>query len=207
MNITIIGTGNMARGVATLALAGGNMVTLLGHEPGKSDVLAKELPGEVRTGTVGDPLDGEVIVPAVWYQALGDVIARYADQLNGKVIVDISNPVDPQSFQPLTIAAGSVAQELAQMVPGAKVVKAFNTTFAGTLAEGTVGGQPLDVLIASDDEDAKTAVRTLAEGGGLRVIDAGPLAVARQLEGVGYVHMAVQDDLGTGYTSAIKIFA
>jgi len=161
----------------------------------------------VRTGTVGDPLDGEVIVPAVWYQALGDVIARYADQLNGKVIVDISNPVDPQSFQPLTIAAGSVAQELAQMVPGAKVVKAFNTTFAGTLAEGTVGGQPLDVLIASDDEDAKTAVRTLAEDGGLRVIDAGPLAVARQLEGVGYVHMAVQDDLGTGYTSAIKIFA
>jgi predicted dinucleotide-binding enzyme len=207
MNITIIGTGNMARGIATLALAGGHTVTVLGHEPGKAEALASELGGEIRTGAVGDPLDGEVIVPAVWYQALGDVVARYADQLNGKVLVDISNPVDPQSFQPLTIAAGSVAQELAQLVPGAKVVKAFNTTFAGTLAAGTVGGQPLDVLVASDDEDAKRAVRTLAEGGGLRVVDAGPLAVARQLEGVGYVHMAVQPDLGTGYASAIKIFA
>jgi predicted dinucleotide-binding enzyme len=207
MNITIIGTGNMARGIATLALAGGHTVTVLGHEPGKAEALASELGGEIRTGAVGDPLDGEVIVPAVWYQALGDVVARYADQLNGKVLVDISNPVDPQSFQPLTIAAGSVAQELAQLVPGAKVVKAFNTTFAGTLAAGTVGGQPLDVLVASADEDAKRAVRTLAEGGGLRVVDAGPLAVARQLEGVGYVHMAVQPDLGTGYASAIKIFA
>ena len=207
MNITIIGTGNMARGIATLALAGSHTVTVLGREPGKAEALASELPGEVRTGTVGDPLDGDVIVPAVWYQALGDVVARYADELDGKVLVDISNPVDPESFQPLTVAAGSAAQELAQLVPTAKVVKAFNTTFAGTLAEGTVDGRPLDVLIASDDDDAKRAVRRLAEGGGLRVVDAGPLAVARQLEGVGYVHMAVQPELDTGYASAIKIIA
>jgi predicted dinucleotide-binding enzyme len=205
MNITIIGTGNMARGIATLALAGGHTVTVLGREPGKADAFASELPGEVRTGTVGDPLDGDMIVPAVWYHVLGDVVARYADQLDGKVLVDISNPVDPETFQPLTVAAGSAAQELAQAVPGAKVVKAFNTTFAGTLAEGTVAGQPLDVLIASDDDEAKRAVRTLAEDGGLRVVDAGPLAIARQLEGVGYVHMAVQPSLDTGYASAIKI--
>ena len=83
------------------------------------------------------------------------MLGRYGDQLDGKVVVDITNPVDPETFQPLDVAAGSVAQEIAQKVPGAKVAKAFNTTFAGTLVEGQVGGQPLDVFVASDDEDAK----------------------------------------------------
>src|SRR3954451_18962347 len=135
MNVTIIGTGNMARGIATRALAGGHTVTLLGTAPEKAQALAAELSGDVRAGTVGDPLGGEVVVLAVWYQALDDVLSRYGDQLAGKVVVDITNPVDPQTFQPLTVDAGSAAQEIAQKAPGARVVKAFNTTFAGTLVE------------------------------------------------------------------------
>src|SRR4051812_40421151 len=103
MDITIIGTGNMGRGLATRALAGGHTVTLLGHEPGKAQAVAGELSGEVRTGTVGDPLAGDVIVLAVWYQALDDVLGSYGDQLAGKVLVDITNPVDPQAFEPLTV--------------------------------------------------------------------------------------------------------
>jgi predicted dinucleotide-binding enzyme len=205
MEITIIGTGNMARGIATRALAAGHTVTLLGTAAEKAQQLAGELSGDVRAGTVGDPLAGDVVVLAVWYQALDDVLGRYGDQLAGKVVVDITNPVDPQSFQPLTVEAGSAAQEIAQKAGGAKVVKAFNTTFAGTLVAGDVSGQPLDVFVASDEDDAKDAVRRLAEG--LRVVDAGPLAHARQLEALGYLHMAVQGGLGTGYGSAIKIVA
>jgi 8-hydroxy-5-deazaflavin:NADPH oxidoreductase len=159
----------------------------------------------VRAGAIGDPISGDVVVLAVWYQVLDDVLGRYAGQLDGKVVVDITNPVDPQTFQPLNVAAGSAAQEIAQKVPGAKVAKAFNTTFAGTLVEGQVGGQPLDVFVASDDEDAKALLRRLAEGGGMRLVDAGPLAVARQLEGAGYVHMAIQGELGTSYGSALKV--
>jgi 8-hydroxy-5-deazaflavin:NADPH oxidoreductase len=207
MDITIIGTGNMARGIATRALAGGHAVTLLGTEAGKAEALAGELSGEVRTGAVGDPLQGDVVVPAVWYQALGDVISRYGDQLSGKVVVDITNPIDPAAFQPLTVEAGSAAQEIAQKAPGAKVVKAFNTTFAGTLVEGKVGGQPLDVLLASDDEDAKRTVSTLVEDGGLRPVDAGPLARAHELEALGFLHMAIQQPLGTGFASAVKVIA
>jgi predicted dinucleotide-binding enzyme len=206
MNVTIIGTGNMARGIAIRALAGGHTVSLLGHGPGKAEALASELSGDVRTGTVGDPL-GDVVVFAVWYQALDDVLGTYGDQLDGKVVVDITNPVDPQSFQPLTVEAGSAAQEIAQKAPAAKVVKAFNTTFAGSLVEGEVGGQPVNVFIASDDDEAKAAVRRLAEDGGLRVIDAGPLALARQIEGLGYLHMAIQGELGTNYGSAVVVVA
>ena len=205
MDVTIIGTGNMARGIAARALAGGHAVTLLGTEAGKAEALAGELSGDVRSGTVGDPISGDLVVLAVWYQALDDVLGRYGDQLAGKTVIDITNPVDPQTYAPLTLEAGSAAQEIAAKAPGAKVVKAFNTTFAGSLVEGRVGGEPLDVFIASDDDDAKATFRTLAESSGLRVLDAGPLAHARQLEGAGYLHMAVQPGLGGTYATALKV--
>ena len=207
MEITIIGTGNMARGIATRALAGGHVVTLLGTTTEKAQDLAGELSGDVRAGAVGDELQGDVVVLAVWYQALDDVLSRYGNQLSGKVVVDITNPVDPESFQPLAVDAGSAAQEIAQRAPGAKVAKAFNTTFAGTLVAGQVGGQQLDVFVASDDEDAKGVLLRLAKDGGMRVVDAGPLAHAHQLEGLGYLHMAIQDGLGTGYGSTVKVVA
>ena len=179
MEITIIGTGNMARGIATCALAGGHSVTLLGTETDKAQALADELSGDVSAGEVGDPLAGDVVVLAIWYAAVDDVLGRYGDQLDGKVVVDITNPIDADAFEPLDLEAGSAAQEIAAKAPGAKVVKAFNTTFAGTLGQGQVGGQPLDVLIASDADDAKETVSRIVTDGGLRPIDAGPLKRAR----------------------------
>ena len=207
MDITIIGTGNMARGIATRAVAGGHDVTLLGTEKAKAEALAQDLAGQIRAGELGDPIAGDVVVLAVWYQAIPDVLARYGDQLVGKVVVDITNPVDPDTYAPLVVEAGSVAQEIANAVPGAKVVKAFNTTFAGTLVDGQVAGTPLDVFMASDDEEAKRAVAQLAADGGLRAVDVGPLALAHQLEGAGYVNMAIQPALGTNYASALKVVA
>jgi len=207
MEITIIGTGNMARGIATRALAGGHTVTLVGTDVAKAEALAGELSGDVRAAGPGDALHGGVVVLAIWYQVLDEVLGRYGDQLNGKVIVDIMNPVDPQTFQPLSVEAGSSAQEIAQKAPGAKVVKAFNTTFAATLVEGQVDGQPLDVFIASDDDGAKAAVRQLVEDGGLRAVDAGPIALAHNLEALGYLHMAIQEGLGTGFGSTVKVVA
>jgi len=205
MDVTIIGTGNMARGIATRALAGGHAVTLLGTEAAKAQQVADELSGDVRAGTVGDALSGDVVVLAVWYQALDDVLGRYGEQLAGKVVVDITNPVDPSTFQPLDVEAGSAAQEIAGKAAGAKVVKAFNTTFAGTLGAGEVDGRPLDVFVAGDDDDAKATVTRLATDGGLRAVDAGPLAHARQLEGLGYLHMALQGPLDGGYGTAVKV--
>ncbi len=87
------------------------------------------------------------------------------------------------------------------------MVKAFNTTFAGTLVDGEVAGQPLDVFIAGDDADAKETVAELARGGGLNPIDVGPLRRARELERLGFLHMALQDGLGTGYGSAVKVIS
>jgi predicted dinucleotide-binding enzyme len=84
------------------------------------------------------------------------------------------------------------------------VVKPFNTTIAGTLPQGQIDGQPLDVLLASDDEDAKRVVGDFVQSMGLRPVDAGPLRRARELEALGYLHMALQDSLGTGFGSTVK---
>ena len=205
MEITIIGTGNMARGIAMRALAGGHTVTLLGTGTEKAQSLAEGLSGEVRAGQVGDPLADDVVVLAVWYAVLEDVLGRYGDQLDGKVVVDITNPIDVDAFEPLKLEAGSAAQEIAAKAPGARVVKAFNTTFAGTLAEGRVAGHPLDVLLASDDEEAKRTVSRLVSDAGLRPIDAGPLKRARELEALGYLHMVIQQPLETDFGSAVKV--
>src|SRR4051812_1724828 len=207
MDVTIIGTGNMARGIATRVLAGGHSATLLGTSADKAEALAAELDGDVRAGRSGDPLSGDVVVLAVWYQAVDDVLVTYGDQVAGKVVVDITNPVDPDTYAPLTIEEGSVAQQIAARLPEAKVVKAFNTTFAGTLVEGAVAGQPLDVFLAGDDDAAKGTIKQLVTDGGLRPIDAGPLALAHHIEALGYLNMAIQGDLGTNYASAVKVLA
>ena len=133
----------------------------------------------MRAAEIGDHLQGDVVVLAIPYTAVDDVLGAYAGQLDGKVVVDITNPVDFSAFTLLHPGAGSAAQEIAGKAPGARVVKAFNTTFAGTLLEGRVADQPVDVLIASDDEDAKETVGALVDDGGLRAVDAGPLTRAR----------------------------
>jgi NADPH-dependent F420 reductase len=209
MQITIVGTGNMARGIATRTLAGGHDVTLVGTDRAKAEALAGDLGGQ-GGGSVqaGDSVGGDAVVLAIPYPAAAAVLDAHRDDLAGAVIVDITNPVDFSTFQPLSLDAGSAAQEIASAAPdGAKVVKAFNTTFAGTLAEGTVAGQPLDVFIAGDDDGAKATVKQLVEDGGMRAVDAGPLARARELEALGYLHMALQDPLGTGFASTVKVLA
>jgi predicted dinucleotide-binding enzyme len=197
----------MARGIATRALAGGHAVTLVGTDAAKAAALAEDLGGSSRAADPGDALQGDIIVLAVPYTALGKLVERYGDELAQKVVVDISNPVDFSSFTPVTVEAGSAAQELAQRLPGATIVKAFNTTFAGTLVAGQVNDQPLDVFVAADDADAKKLVAQLVEDGGLRAVDAGPLARAHELEALGFLHMAIQGPLGTNFSSALKVLA
>lgn len=208
MDVTIIGTGNMARGIGSRAVAGGNSVTLLAREPEKAEALASELGGSVQTGKVGDPISSDVVVLAVPYQAVSDIAGQYGGGLDGKILVDISNPVDWSTFDSLvTPPDSSAAEEIAKTIPGARVVKAFNTNFAGTLGSGSVGGQPLDVLVASDDAAAKEPVQALVESGGMRAVDVGPLRRSRQLEQAAFLHMLAQEGLGTGFGSSLKFLS
>jgi 8-hydroxy-5-deazaflavin:NADPH oxidoreductase len=209
VDITIIGTGNMARGVGSRALAGGHNLTVVGKDSESAQAVAADIGGDgsVKTAVTGEPLEGDVVVLAVYYPDARAAVEQHADQLAGKVVVDITNPVD-ESLDGLVVPAdGSATQELAGLAPGARFVKAFNTTFAGTLTAGEVSGHKLDVLIAGDDDEAKATVAGLARDGGLNPIDAGPQKRARELEALGLLHMALQNTLGTGFASTVKIIA
>jgi predicted dinucleotide-binding enzyme len=207
MHVTLIGTGNMARGIGSRVLAGGHDLTVVGKDAQRAEAVAADIGGErtARAGVANDPLEGAVIVLAVYYPDARGAVEQYADQLAGKVVVDITNPVNETIDGLVVPPDGSATDELASLAPGARFVKAFNTTFAGPLTKGEVAGQTLDVLIAGDDEDAKNKVAALARDGGLNPIDVGPQRRARELEAAGLLHMGLQGTLGTGFASALKI--
>lgn len=172
--------------------------------------MAGELDAERTTAAAsGDDLTGDLVVLAVWYPVTKEVVSQYGDALAGKVVIDISNPVNVETFDGLvTPPDSSAAEELAKLGPaGAQVVKAFNTTFAGTLLEAQVAGQPLDVLIAGDDAEAKSRVSQFVEDAGLRPIDVGPLRRARELEALGFLHMALQPAFGGTYQTTVKVLS
>ena len=214
MNVTIIGAGNMGRGIGHRMVAGGHDVTVVDRDPEEAGRLAEELRGAAQGGATaegagpGEQLHGEVVVLAVYYPATLEVAREQGERLAGKVVVDISNPLN-ETFDDLATTPGtSAAEELATSVPaGARVVKAFNTTFSGTLVEGQVAGQQLDVFIAGDDEEAKETVAQLVGDGGLRAIDVGALERARQLEGLGFIGITLQQPLGLNFQSAWKLIS
>ena len=207
MKVTIIGAGNMGRGIGTRIVAGGHDVEIVDRDPAEADALAQELGDTAVALDPGAPLGGEVVVFALYYPGIKDAVRQYGDRLAGKVVVEITNPVDTETWDRLATPPGtSAAEEIAQLVPeGTPVLKAFNTTFARTLVAAEVEGQQLDVLIAGDDDDAKRKLSQLVSDGGLRPIDVGALSRAQQLEHLGLLHIALQEPRGLGFGSAVKI--
>jgi NADPH-dependent F420 reductase len=175
-SVTIIGTGSMGQAIAGLVSKGGGSAQLLGSN-------------ETDAATA---VTGDIVVLAVPHPAVADVLAARRDELAGRIVVDITNPVDFTTFDSLVVPAdSSKAAEIAAALPGSTVVKAFNTTFASTLVSGTIGGQPTTVLVAGDDAAAKAAVSALVTAAGLRAVDAGSLSRARELESIGFLQITL----------------
>lgn len=214
MDVTIIGTGKMAAGIATRLVTGGNNVTITGRDNKEANDIVDQLnsisgkEGKAKTTPLGNQVTGDIAVLAVPYTAAVSVVRDYGDRLAGKILIDITNPFTPNYDDVATAPGTSAAEEIAKAVPsGTRVVKAFNTVFAGTLKQGKVAGQNLDVFIAGDDEDAKRQVSQLVESGNMRAIDAGPLKHARMLEGMALLMVSLQSKLQTNFMSAYKIIA
>ncbi len=209
MIVTLLGAGSMARGIATRLIAGGTDVQILGPDAGKAAQLANELSTSDRRvtwGAIGEPLAAHIVILALPYRVVSETLGRYDGQLSGKIIVDITNPLNDSFDGLVTPADSSAAEEIEKMLPaGTAIVKAFNTTFAPTLIAGEVAGQPLDVFIAGDDAAANADLATLVESAGLRAIDAGPLHWSRQLEAIALLHITLQKTRGTEFRTAVKI--
>jgi predicted dinucleotide-binding enzyme len=188
ISISIIGLGGMARAIGTRAVEGGNTVEVIGRDEAKAKNLAAAIGGSATVGTFGTAPAGDIVILAVPYASAVPLVAQYGDALAGKVIIDITNPVNADATGLVTPDGASSAQEIAKAAPAsAHVVKAFNTVFGHILAQG----RPLDVLFAGDDAQAKTRVSAFIESLGLRPLDAGVLAMARWLEGTGLLMMGL----------------
>ncbi|SNY47786.1 NADPH-dependent F420 reductase [Paractinoplanes atraurantiacus] len=189
-HVSIIGTGNMGAAIANLVTKGGNTV-----ETFTSSDVAK-------------PVTGEIVVLAVPHAAVAGIIAERAGQLAGKVVVDITNPVDFATFDDLVVPAdSSAAAGIASALPTARVVKAFNTNFAGTLVAGTNGTEPTTVLIAGDDADAKALLAGVVTAAGLRAVDAGALKRARELESLGFLQIGLAAAEKVSWTGGFAVVA
>jgi len=189
-NLSILGTGNMGQAIAAVAAKGGHSVQQLG------------------ANDLGTPVSGDIVVLAVPYPAVSEVISQRGAELAGKIVVDITNPLNFETFDSLVVPAdGSAAAEIAAALPSSRVLKAFNTTFAGTLAAGTVGPLTTTVLIAGDDTDAKATLAGVLTSGGLNAIDAGALKRARELEAIGFLQLTLAANEKVSWTGGFGVAA
>ena len=201
MNITILGSGNMGSGFVKQFSAAGHRVTVTGRDGAKAAQLAGQYPGVQAAEVAQAARNADVVVVATPYEAAAAALRSLGD-LAGKVVVDATNPLTAD-YMGLTIGhATSAAEEIARAVPGAAVVKAFNTVFAQVLAEGPEfgPGRKVPVFLASDDAKAKETAKVLAQSIGFDVIDAGGLKNARYLEPVAglNIYLGYGAGLGTG---------
>jgi predicted dinucleotide-binding enzyme len=172
--VSIFGSGNMGTAIAGVLADGGADVAHVANDESVA------------------PITGDIVILAVPYPALSDIVAKYADQLAGRIVVDITNPLDFETFDSLVVPAGSsAAAGLAAALPSSHVLKAFNTTFAATLGAKTVGEVPTTVLIAGDDTASKETLAAAVRAGGVNAIDAGALSRAHELEAIGFLQLTL----------------
>ena len=189
MKISIIGDGNVGQALARGLTKSGHTVTTTGNDPARVRELAAS---------------GDVVFLAVPFGALDEVAANIGTAADGKPVVDVTNALSPK----FSLAVGfttSGAEELQKKLPGSRVVKAFNTTFATNMDSGSVKGEQLTAFVAADDAEAKATVQELARGIGFDAVDAGPLANARLLEPMAFLNIQMGFVLGLGTEIGLKV--
>lgn len=207
MSIGIVGAGNMGRSIATQLGKTGERVVLADRNSDKAEAVVTEIgAGDgVTAAGVADALASDVVILALWYPGTTEFAGEHAAELEGKIVVDISNPFDESWIRLATDPSTSSAELLAEKLPGSMIVKAFNTTHAPPLFDGQVDGVPLDVLLASDDDAAKSQVGELVRAAGLRPIDAGRLDNARLLERLTAFQIELSQRYGLDYRLSFKL--
>lgn len=195
MKIVVIGTGRVGTTLGAGWAKRGHQVVFASRDPGSDkvrEVLAAAGPS-ASAATLGEALPGaEVAVLATPWMAVQETLEGNGPW-DGVVLVDATNAIGP-GLMPVFGPSTSGGQQVAAWAPGARVVKAFNTTGFGNMADPVYGGEPSTMFICGDDGPAKAIVSALAEDLGFETVDAGPLAAARHLENLAllWIHLTGQ---------------
>lgn len=201
-SISIIGRGKMGSAIANIAELAGAHVQIVN----RSATPSKDHP-HATYSVLGDDLTGDLVVFAIPYGAYSSILGHYRNRLGGKVVIDISNPIDFTTYeQPAALQNSSTALELAKQLPqDAAVLKAFNVNLADTLIARTNGTTTTTVLFAGDHAEGKIALTDLLGAAGLRAVDAGPLQRSRQLEAIGFLQMVLASSGKTRFESGFTL--
>lgn len=190
MQIAIIGAGNVGAAPSKAAVGAGHAVTVAAATKDKAVDVAAATGARAALNNVEAVTDADVVVLAVPGSVAASVAEELAQVVHGKVVIDATNPLN-DAFTDLDIEETAGAQTLQRRLPGAPVVKAFNTILAGRLGTPVESGRPLDAFYAGDDTDAKKVVAELLTSLGFRPIDAGGLRMARSLEEMAFLNIAL----------------
>jgi predicted dinucleotide-binding enzyme len=202
MNITVLGAGNMGAAFVKQLARAGHTVRVTARDLAKAEALAAGNDKVTAVAAAGALGDADVVIVATGYADAVPALQSLGS-LDGRVVIDITNPLTAD-YMGLTIGHGtSAAEEIARAVPGAEVVKAFNTVFAQVLADGPeLGGQQVPVFFATDSERARTTARALIDSIGFKAIDAGGLKNARYLEPLAGLNIYLGYGAGMGTSIA-----
>jgi predicted dinucleotide-binding enzyme len=204
MRIAVIGAGNVGSGFTRAATGAGHEVVVSAAHPERASALAAET-GARAAGSNGEAVQGaDVVLLAVPGTAAPALAAEIAPQLSGAVIVDATNPLNA-TFDDLAIDGTSGAEAVQRQAGGIPVVKAFNTVLAGRYPNPAENGAPLQVLLAGDDATAKARVAELASSLGFSPIDAGGPRMARALEEMAFLNIALNAANGWSWQSAWQL--
>lgn len=191
MNIAIIGAGKLGSALATSAVGLGHSVTVSSASTDTAARLAEETGARAAASNRAAVDGADLVVLAVPYTAMPDVLDDVGPALAGKIVVDATNPLTPD-YSALAVEGTSGAEEIQARLPRARVVKAFNTQFAARQADPKIAGLHVDGYVAADDEEAKAVVLDLVRAMGFHPIDAGQLTMARALEAMAFLNISLQ---------------
>jgi len=197
--ISIVGAGQMARGLVRRFTEAGHPVLITDRVPQRAERIVREdAVGGCHGASAVSPsraLESGILILALPQPEIIEFAKTHADALVGKILIDVSNTPEQEPGDLSAPSPTNGAEDLLLAAPGSRVVKAFNTVTAASLLAGELDGSVLDVFVASDDEKARTTVIGLLRGTGLRGIDAGVLADARLLDQL----LAFTLDIGRRY--------
>jgi 8-hydroxy-5-deazaflavin:NADPH oxidoreductase len=201
MKIAVIGAGNVGGGLARAAVAAGHTVTVSASSPGKADEVAGATGALSAESNQQAVAGADLVLLAVPHSAVAAVAAEIRDAVSGVTVVDATNPLN-ETYSDLVIEGDSAAGDLQALIPGASVVKAFNTLFASRYGAPHEDGRALPVFIAGDDADAKAEVAQFAQSLGFQTLDVGGLRHARGLEELAFLNIALNATHGWSWQSA-----
>jgi predicted dinucleotide-binding enzyme len=186
MKIGIIGAGNVGQALAKASVRAGHTVTITATHVEEAGHVAAEVGARAAGSNAEAVANADVVILAVPFDAVDAITRELSSTLDRKVLIDVTN-----RFSPEQLDGTSNAELIQRMAPSAKVVKAFNTIFASHQADPVVDDIELDGFVAGEDGPAKQQVLEFVASLGFRPIDTGSLTMARALEGMGMLNIAL----------------